>query len=209
VINIGCENGFLKCGKAFIGQKKKKTLIDSSDYHSEMNHKHFESWFEEVIQEIPDKSVIVVDQASYHRRVTEDTKNPSTIWRKNEIIGWLKSKNVSVPEEFGCFEQMTVPLLRTLCKSNVVKKEFVIERMVKNSGKDIKLLWIPIAHCELSPIELIWSQLKRKLNKKVKHTIQEQYIYVYIKSSIYMYISRAVYICIYILLLYGVFNFFL
>jgi len=57
---------------------------------------------------------------------------------------------------------MTLPLLRDLAKKNKIPEVYVIEEMAANCEKDVKILWLPVAHCELNPIELIWSQLKRK-----------------------------------------------
>ena len=89
--NIGSSDGFLKdCGECFIGKK------DTSDYHHEMNGPHFfEEWFEKkVLPALPDKSVIVMDNAKYHSRMTEESKRPTTSWRKTEIQDWLTKKSI-------------------------------------------------------------------------------------------------------------------
>ena len=156
IIDIGSKDGFLGCGRAFIGKK------GSLDYHDEMNAQHFEDWLGEVLEKIPDHSVIVIDQASYHRRVTDATKNPTSNWRKADIISWLHRNNIDVPEPFEKFEDATLPVLRQLCKENKVKQKFVAEEMVESSGKDLTLLWLPVAHCELNAIELIWAHVKSK-----------------------------------------------
>ncbi len=48
-----------------------------------------------------------------------------------------------------------------------VQKEYETDRMAREfnqrHGTEIKVLRLPIGHCELNPIELIWSQLKRKI----------------------------------------------
>lgn len=133
-----------------------------------MNQKHFEEWFSEVLVAIPNKSVIVVDRAKYHRRVTDETKNPTTQWRKQDIIDWLKNKQISVPEPFSEFQEMTVPMLRNIAKKYPIENKLVIEKMADESGKDIKILWLPVAHCELNAIELVWAQLKSEIAKKNK-----------------------------------------
>jgi len=155
IIGIGGINGFLHT-KCFLGGKSKKI----PDYHSEMNSRHFEEWFAEVVKKIPDKSCIVMDQASYHRRITDDTRNPTTQWRKQNIIDWLVDKQIPVPEDFDNFGRMTIPLLLTLAREHKIKPVFQIERIISQSGKDVKLIWLPVGHCELNAIELIWANLK-------------------------------------------------
>jgi transposase len=156
MIGIGSESGFLSASKCFIGN------TNSQDYHSEMNAKHFLEWFQEVLDLVPDKSVLVFDQASYHRTKTEESRNPTTLWRKANVIQWLLNHGVSVPEEYESFHKMTLPVLRQLARLHRVEEIYVIEDMAKKSKKDVKILWLPVAHCELNPIELIWSTIKRK-----------------------------------------------
>ena len=162
IVDIGSKNGFLGCGMAFVGKK------NTQDYHNEMCATHFEEWMVEVLKKIPDHSVIVLDQASYHRRVTEETRNPTTSWRKSEVIQFLRSKNIAVPEPYTCFEDAKLPCLRQLAKENRVVQRFVVQDMIDNCGKDVKLLWLPVAHCELNPIELVWSSVKTEIAKSNK-----------------------------------------
>ena len=56
VVNKGCEWVF----------KSKKG--SSTDYHQEMNATNFEKWFQErLIPALPTSTLIVMDNASYHR----------------------------------------------------------------------------------------------------------------------------------------------
>ena len=87
IINhLGSKNGFLKdCGGCFVGKK------DSADYHSEMNSPHFKKWLvETVLPKMPDKTVLVIDNARYHSCQTKDSKKPTANWRKAKIQAWLK-----------------------------------------------------------------------------------------------------------------------
>ncbi len=126
---------------------------------------HIDIWLRGVGHRFED--VVVLDQAKYHRRVTDDTRNPTTAWRKRQIIDWLKKQNVPVPDDayIDEFTDMTVAELRNLAKKYPIKKKFVVERIVEESGKDVKILWLPVAHCELNPIELVWSNVKSKTTK--------------------------------------------
>lgn len=64
VNHIGsAERGFLDVAAQVFKCKK-----DSSDYHSSMDSEIFRNWFNGVLNIIPDKSVIVLDLAPYHRK---------------------------------------------------------------------------------------------------------------------------------------------
>lgn len=155
IVGIGSKDGFLST-MCFEGKKKNK----NQDYHSEMYAEHFEEWFGNVLNEIPDKSVVVLDQASYHKRITDETRNLTTAFRKQEIIDWLVSHKISLPECYSEFSEMTVPLLLDLARRNKIQPVYQVEKLAQECGKDIKLFWLPVAHCELNPIELIWSAVK-------------------------------------------------
>lgn len=154
---FGSESGFLEnTTEVFIGQK------DSKDYHREMNTKHFTEWLgKSVIPNVPKKSILVLDRATYHRAVCEETKNPTTSWRKSEIIKWLEEKGVELPDDVDTFGELKVPELRELASSNRVAPKIVVEELVRNCGK---FFWLPVAHCELNPIELVWAAVKRKFS---------------------------------------------
>ncbi|OXA41332.1 hypothetical protein Fcan01_24063 [Folsomia candida] len=111
---------------------------------------HYEECLGEVLKLIPDKSVIVLDQASYHKRITEETKNPTTAFRKQEIIDWLTAHDIPLPNGFSEFSKMTVPMLLALARQNKMTPLYVVEKMARDSGKDVKLLWLPVAHCAIS-----------------------------------------------------------
>jgi len=63
IINhIGSEDGFLEGGDDVFISKK-----DTKDYHNNMNSERYLQWFKKILTLVPDKSVIVVDQAPYHK----------------------------------------------------------------------------------------------------------------------------------------------
>ncbi|XP_031340996.1 uncharacterized protein LOC116169109 [Photinus pyralis] len=161
ILDIGNENGFLPgCSKCFIGKK------GSADYHDEMNKQHFEEWLRYVLGVMPDKSVIVLDQAPYRTMLNPEFRNPTTAWRKADIIEWLNKRKVQVPEHFDTFDQMTRPSLLQLSRMYNYKKQYFLEKVVNDVRQDkVKRLWLPVAHCEFNPIELIWAYVKNKVAK--------------------------------------------
>lgn len=74
ITHIGSEDGFVPdAADIFIGRK-------SGDYHEEMDGNHFEKWFENILPKLKPKSVIVMDNASYHSVKME--KIPTNSWKK-------------------------------------------------------------------------------------------------------------------------------
>jgi len=43
-----------------------------------------------------------------------------------------------------------------------------VKEIVEASNKDLKILWLPIAHCEFNPIELVWSAVKGEVSRRNK-----------------------------------------
>ena len=160
VNDIGSKDGFLaNCREVFVGKK------NTQDYHNEMNGDHFENWWvEKVLPAVAVKSVIVIDNAKYHSRITEESKTPTTAWRKGEIQNWLVQRNVPIDEKD------TKPILLTKAKNLNVQKEMVLEKSTRtycnSSGKEIAILRLPIGHSELNPIELLWAQSKNEVARK-------------------------------------------
>lgn len=162
IINhLGSKNGFLKdSGECFVGKK------DSADYHNEMNGDHFENWLvEKVFPNLPNKAVISLDNARYHSRQTEDSKTPTTTWRKAQIQEWLRKMKINFDDA-----KDTKPILLAKCKSVFIPKKYVIEKLAKEycekNNKDLQILRLPIGHSELNPIELIWAQVKSEVARK-------------------------------------------
>ena len=121
---------------------------DIADYHREMKGHHSDK--------LPDQSVVVIDNAKSHSRQTEDSKKPTTGWRKAKIQEWLAERGVSFdPSD-------TILILLMKFKSVFVLKKF-------NWGilrEDILILRVSVGHSELNPIELIWAQVKSEVTRK-------------------------------------------
>ncbi|XP_023309819.1 uncharacterized protein LOC111692776 isoform X1 [Anoplophora glabripennis] len=82
ILHAGSEEGFVEDSLLVFEGKK------SGDYHEEMNANVFEKWFSEFLKKIPDNSVIVMDNASYHSRKVEAI--PTTSTRKIDMKAWLQ-----------------------------------------------------------------------------------------------------------------------
>ncbi|KAB0792604.1 hypothetical protein PPYR_14563 [Photinus pyralis] len=68
------------------------------DYHDNMNRGNFENWFKtQLVPNLPEKSLIIMDNASYHSGLLE--KIPTKSWTKQRMIEWLGKKNIGYPEK--------------------------------------------------------------------------------------------------------------
>lgn len=160
ILHIGSEDGFLEGGElCFVGKK------NTGDYHNEMNSSHYQEWFEKILQLLPPKAAIVIDQAPYHTMVDPDTKNPTMSWKKDEIVSWSLRREIPLPPGVDNFMQMTKAELIVHATPYFGKPEKKLEQIVKRVRPDVELVWLPVAHCELNPIELVWAYVKNKIAK--------------------------------------------
>ena len=88
ISHIGNEEGFLEEAKLIYRGKK---ALKDSDYHSDMNAEVFQHWMEEkVFKNVLPGSVIVIDRATYHQVLTDETKPASSALSKLELAQWIQ-----------------------------------------------------------------------------------------------------------------------
>lgn len=145
ITHIGSDKGFVKEGLLLFESNR------TGDYHSDMNSEVFEKWFSDILALIPEKSVIVLDNASYHSRRRE--KIPCSSSTKKAMQEWLTLKNIEFNEDMVKAELLQ--LINSHKPSNI---SYVVDEMAKQQNKIV--LRLPPYHCELNPIELIWAQVK-------------------------------------------------
>ena len=70
----------------------------NKDYHDSMDGESHKCYFEKSIcQNIPKHSVIVIDNAPYHSKNTENYLTSK--WRKQQFVDWLTEKNITFPDK--------------------------------------------------------------------------------------------------------------
>lgn len=144
--HIGSTNGFLPGGLLCFESKK-----NTADHYDEMNNDRFFEWFERILPSIEDNGVIVMDDAPYHSEKLEELPNSS--WRKTDIIAWLESKGKA-----GDASMLKAELLNMVSIMEGNFNKYVIDEKAKQHNKTV--LRLPPYHCELNPIEIIWSMVK-------------------------------------------------
>ena len=144
----------------------------TGDYHTNMNWDNFSTWFQEkLLKNIPENSLIIMDNAAYHNVLAEEAfpKKSHSIkrmreWLSNNAIPWTK-------------DMLKVELFE-LCSRLATKPEFLIDNIANMHGHSI--LRTPPYHPELQPIETCWAIVKNHIAqhndctmKKVQFLLEE------------------------------------
>ena len=146
VLHAGSCEGWIS-GAELVFRSKKK----SDDFHDEMNAKHFLEWFEKtLISRLPPKSVIVLDNAKYHNTVIEKIPTKSSL--KKVMQDWLERHGIP-------YEPIDLKrdLLQKIQRAQV-STVYETDHIAKQYGHEV--IRLPVAHCELNPIELAWAVVK-------------------------------------------------
>ena len=150
IAHAGSKNNGFVSGAALVFPSKS---TDNRDYHAEMNSEIFEDWMtRHVLPTLDTPSCIVMDNASYHNRIAEDDKFPSSSWRKADIEAWLRKNAVFFP--FGALK----PELLRIAKLHKKPKIYAIDKIIAEHGHTS--LRLPAYHAHLNPIELVWAKIK-------------------------------------------------
>ncbi|XP_050500852.1 uncharacterized protein LOC126880830 [Diabrotica virgifera virgifera] len=134
----------------------------------------FKEWFEKkVLPNLPPKSVIVMDNATYHSEQIK--KIPGVGSTKKQISDFLYGNDLYFEETYTKKEMLKV------FHTKVFEKQFVIDELAKRDGHNVLRL-LPY-YCVFNPIELIWRQLKESLRRNnccpkfssesVSHVVEE------------------------------------
>jgi len=148
------------------------------DYHKDMNATVFNEWLtSKVIPLMPDRSVLVVDRASYHLVRTPETRPPAAKNKKDFLV-WLREHGVQLLDSTGrdwTAESDETILSRAktdgtgginraelerLAQENLPAPIYEGQVLVEGANRDLKYLILPTHHPELNPIELMWGRMK-------------------------------------------------
>ena len=146
VLHAGCrEKGLLPgCDLVF------KAQSGEGDYHKEMNGAVFLDWWvHQLLPALDQPSVIIIDNASYHNIRVEETVAPTSNSRKQVMIDWLNERSIPFPPSSKCID------LLSIIKARKPKPVFKTDVLAGEQGHFV--LRLPVRHCELNPIELVWA----------------------------------------------------
>ena len=114
------------CQSEVTGEKEIQRIMEDFDYHESMNAENYEKYFEKVCSLLKPNSLIVIDNASYYSRNSEDY--PISKWRKAQFQKWPSENNISFSPDALRSE------LWILCKRHRVEKT---SKIVKEIAKKI------------------------------------------------------------------------
>ena len=153
ILHAGSNKGWAK-NALLLSAKNVKNC--SADYHQDMDAHLFETWFsQQLLPGLPPSCVIVMDNAKYHSR--QINKKPTQASKKEEIINFLLSKNVVVPQK--CTKKELLGIVKNLN----IAPQYMVDEIARQNGHVV--LRLPPYYCVLNPIELVWSDLKKRIRR--------------------------------------------
>jgi len=164
ILNAITEKGWVK-GAQLVFQAKKC----GGDYHGSMNEENFTKWFTvQLLPNIPNNSVIIMDNAPYHNMFKEDGVPPLTS-KKIILQKWLTDNKIKFKEDF-----LRIQLIDLINRYRP-KKNFKLDDILKNDPKyrnrNIEILRTPQYHPELQPIEKCWGVMKQYMAQHCDFTL--------------------------------------
>lgn len=158
IMNVITINGWVP-GAKMVFKSTKRT----GDYHGQMNWELFRKWFTEMlIPNIPDNSLIIMDNASYHN-ILSGNSAPMPTSSKAKIRAWLEANKVP------CREDSLKSELLEILKKLAPEPIFAIDEIVQKLGHEV--IRTPPYHPELQPIETCWGVVKNHVARKCDFTM--------------------------------------
>ena len=142
--------------------------LKDSDYHSEMNSEVFLDWLSKKvlpkIAEVSNSATLVLDRASYHTMLADFTKPPTTNMNKADLIRCIeKWDGPSDDWPLLWRKKMTNAAMLEEAKRIKPPARYLCQDLADQYG--IAIIFLPVAHPELNPVELLWAQVKSKCAK--------------------------------------------
>lgn len=158
IINAITKSGWVS-GAKLVFKSTRKT----GDYHGQMNWELFKKWFTEMLlPELPDNSLIIMDNAPYHTILSEHSP-PTPLCSKKKIREWLEHNKIY------CRDDCLKPELAEILKKMSPEPMYAIDEIARCHGHEV--IRTPPYHPELQPIETCWGVVKNHVARKCDFTI--------------------------------------
>lgn len=158
IINAITRDGWVPGAKLTFKSTKK-----TGDYHGQMNQELFTKWFtEKLLPNIPKKSLIIMDNASYHNILSAHSA-PTAKCKKEKIRFWLEQNNISLSDD--CLKVEMIEVLNKIAPSPT----YILDEIAAKYGHEI--LRTPPYHPELQPIEICWGIMKNQIARNCDFTM--------------------------------------
>ena len=153
-IKNSSDNAGLVPNSVWIFQSQKS----SGDYHQNFNGANFVHWFKtQLLPNLTEPCLIRLDNARYHCTKPESVPKVGKA-KKAEIQHVLTTLGIS----FNAKD--TLSTLRQKLKAYVASVDAEIVQLAKEQGHEV--LYTPPYHCDLQPIEMVWSQVKGEVGRQ-------------------------------------------
>lgn len=158
IVNAITAQGWVPNAKLVFKASKK-----TGDYHGQMNWEIFRKWFVEMLlPNIPSRSLIIMDNASYHN-VLATCSAPIATSKKSEIRSWLEANKAPCSED--CVKAELIELLRKLAP----EPTYALDELAREQGHEV--MRTPPYHPELQPIEICWGVVKNHVARNSNFTM--------------------------------------
>lgn len=146
IVHAITKDGWVDGAKLVFTAKKR-----TGDYHGQMNWDNFSKWFrEQLMPNIPQDSIIILDNAQYHNVLTQTFPNKNS--SKVQLQNWLSA------HDFSWNEDMLKSELYERCEELAPAPEYCLDFLASEYG--FSILRTPPYHPELQPIETCWAIVK-------------------------------------------------
>jgi transposase len=158
IVNAITKSGWVSGAKlVFKGERK------TGDYHGQMNWDLFKKWFTEMlIPNIPENSLIIMDNASYHNTLSEYSP-PTPLCSKKKIREWSDYNKIY------CRDDCLKPELVEILKKMTAEPVYAVDEIARSYGHEV--IKTPPYHPELQPIETCWGVVKNHVGRKCDFTM--------------------------------------
>jgi transposase len=158
IMNAITKDGWVQNGKVVFKSTRK-----TGDYHGQMNWDIFMKWFiDKLLANIPDNSIIVMDNAAYHN-VLADHSAPTPTCAKKKIQTWLEANKIPCRDD--CLKVELVEILKKIAP----EPTYAIDEIARKHGHEV--VRTPPYHPELQPIEICWGILKNEVGRNCNFTM--------------------------------------
>jgi transposase len=130
-----------------------------------MNAEIFQKWWEEkLLPNIPNNSLIVLDNASYHNTLSKHSP-PTPTCSKQRIREWLECNKMP------CSPDSLKAELVEILQKFALEPLYEIDEMAQEKGHEV--VRTPPYHPELQPIEICWGVVKNEVARNCKFTMRD------------------------------------
>jgi transposase len=158
IMNAITQDGWVPEAKVVFKSTRK-----TGDYHGQMNGDLFQKWFvEKLLPNIPSASLIIMDNASYHN-ILSDESAPTPTCSKERIRSWLEANKIPCKDD--CLKVELIDILRKIAP----EPTYGLDVIARQHGH--KVIRTPPYHPELQPIETCWGILKNEVARHCDFTL--------------------------------------